>query len=218
MSRRCNGSRSGFDAAKRFSIGHMKNRMLVFASALVPLNMALIHESIGSNKVAVAFVRAPDDPLGRTAGSGCGGLGYRGTHTVQLEQANEQGSATLEQSSSLAVNIADAKHDDGSAGVALWNGPEGFPEEIEHAIRIAYVPVVAGVAAALFEDLTPGRYAVTVYNDRNGNETFDKNWIGMPRESWGVSNNARPRLRAPGYGEAAFDLDAGAHRLEIELR
>ena len=194
----------------------MKNRMLVFASGLACLSVALTPETVGGNSKPVAFVRASGDHLGRTVGFS--DLGYRGTHTVQLEQANEQGSATLEQSSSLTVNITDVKHDDGSAGGALGNGPEGFPEEIEHAIRIAYVPVVAGVAAALFEDLTPGRYAVTVYNDRNGNETFDKNWIGMPRESWGVSNNARPRLRAPGYGEAAFDLDAGVHRLEIALR
>ena len=194
----------------------MKNRMLVFASALACLHVVLIPETVGGNKVPGAFVRASDDDAGRMAWVGV--LGYRGTHAVQAEQVDEERSATLEQSSSLTVNITDSKHDDGSAGFALWNGPEGFPEEIEHAIRITYVPVVAGVASASFEDLAPGRYAVTVYNDRNGNETFDKNWLGIPRESWGVSNNARPRLRAPGYGEAVFEIDAGEHRLGIELR
>ena len=206
----------GSDATKRFSIGHMKNRMLVFASGLACLSVALTPETVGGDNKPVAFVRASGDHLERAVGFS--ELGYRGTHTAKAEQANEERFETLEQSSSLAVSIADAKHDDGSAGVALWNGPEGFPEEIEHAIRITYVPVVAGAAAALFEDLMPGRYAVTVYNDRNGNETFDKNWIGIPRESWGVSNNARPRLRAPGYEEAVFELDIGEHRVEIELR
>ena len=194
----------------------MKNRMLVFASGLACLNVALTPETVGGSIGPVTFVRASGDHLGRTVGFS--DFGYRATHTVQTEEANEDRSSMLEQSSSLAVNIADAKHDDGLAGVALWNGPEGFPEKIEHAIRITYVPVVAGVASASFEDLAPGRYAVTVYNDRNGNEAFDKNWLGIPRESWGVSNNARPRLRAPGYGEAVFEIDAGEHRLEIELR
>ncbi len=194
----------------------MKSLMLVFALGLACLDVGLTPETVLGNGVVAAFVGASGDHFGRTAGFG--GLRYRGARTVQAEQANEQRPAMLEQSSRLMVNITDAKHDDGSAGVALWSGPEGFPEEIEHAIRIAYVPVVAGTAAASFEGLMPGRYAVTVYNDRNRNETFDKNWLGMPRESWGVSNNARPRLRAPGYGEAAFDLDAGGHRLEIELR
>ena len=211
-----NSRKSGFGATKRFSIGHMKNRMLVFACGLACLNVVLTPETMGSNRVAEAFVCAPDGCFGRTAGFGV--LRYRGTHSIQACQANEQQSATLGQFSSLVVNITDAKHDDGSAGVALWDGPEGFPEEIEHAIRIAYVPISAGVASASFVDLAPGNYAVTVYNDKNGNETFDKNWLGIPRESWGVSNDARPRLRAPAYEEAVFEIGTAERSLEIGIR
>jgi uncharacterized protein (DUF2141 family) len=119
---------------------------------------------------------------------------------------------------SVTVRVVDTKHTDGSAGVALWTAAEGFPEEIEHAIRTVYVPVVDGDASTVFDELEPGRYAVTVFNDRNGNEEFDKNWVGMPTESWGVSNNARPRLRAPRFDEAVFDIPSGASTIEIEIR
>ena len=94
---------------------------------------------------------------------------------------------------------------------------EGFPEEIQHALKTAYVPIAGGAAQVTFDQLAPGRYAVTVYNDANDNGRFDKNWLGMPREAWGVSNNPRPRLRAPRFDEAMFQLDAGAHSIEIRI-
>ena len=34
-----------------------------------------------------------------------------------------------------------------------------------------------------------GRYAVVVYHDENDNRQFDRNWIGLPTEGFGVSNN-----------------------------
>ena len=118
----------------------------------------------------------------------------------------------------VTVQIRDTKRPEGSAGVALWAAAQGFPESIEHALETVYVPIDDGVASAVFEGLEPGAYAVTVYNDRNGNREFDKNWIGMPKESWGVSNDARPRLRAPRFDEAVFELTTGPNKVTIEIR
>ena len=128
------------------------------------------------------------------------------------------GAVAGEGRASLTVEVTDREHVDGSAGVALWDAAEGFPEGVEHALQAVYVPVTGGGAGTTFDGLAPGRYAVTVFNDRNGNERFDKNWIGMPREPWGVSNDARPHLRAPRFDEAVFDLPAGATTITIELR
>ena len=118
----------------------------------------------------------------------------------------------------LHVMVADFENADGAAGVAVWNGAQGFPEEIEHALATTYTEITDGMAAADFGPFPPGVYAVTVYHDKNDNQRFDKNWLGMPRESWGVSNNVRPRLRAPRFDEARLDLPAGAHTIEIQVR
>ncbi len=128
------------------------------------------------------------------------------------------GIAAQPESLAIQVDVSDTKHPDGSAGIALWAGEKGFPEDIQHAIRTIYVPIVDGQATTRFEALEPGAYAVTVFNDRDGDEEFDKNWIGMPRESWGVSNNARPRLRAPRFDEAVFELSGEGATIAIEIR
>lgn len=117
----------------------------------------------------------------------------------------------------LIVSVDGFPDDEGRAGVAVWSGARGFPEDIEHAIATTYVAIVGSAAEARFGPFPPGVYAVTVYHDRDGDETFDKNWLGVPREAWGVSNNVRPRLRAPRFDEARLDLEAGEHDVRIHV-
>ena len=119
----------------------------------------------------------------------------------------------------LALNVHVDGFDtvDGEAGIAVWTAARGFPEAIEHAVATTYVAIRDGVARARFEKLVPGIYAVTVYHNKNDNRRFDKNWLGMPREAWGVSNNVRPRLRAPRFDEARLELGPGEAIVEIEV-
>ncbi|MBI1875032.1 MAG: DUF2141 domain-containing protein [Acidobacteria bacterium] len=115
----------------------------------------------------------------------------------------------------LIVRIAGFPNDRGSAGIALWKAPRGFPEDIEHAIRTIYVSIHNHTATTTFEGVAPGIYAVTVLHDQNDNRKFDKNPLGIPREAWGVSGNVRPRMRAPRFAEARFRLEKD---LAIDIR
>lgn len=60
-----------------------------------------------------------------------------------------------------------------------------------------------------FADVAPGRYAVSVVHDLNGNRRIDTTLIGLPTEAWGVSKGVRPTLRAPRFDEAAFVVQDG---------
>ncbi len=117
----------------------------------------------------------------------------------------------------LNVQVDGFENADGAAGVAVWNAARGFPEEIEHALASTYATIQDGVAVAGFGQLEPGNYAITVYHDENDNRRFDKNWLGLPKEAWGVSNNVRPRLRAPRFAEAMLDLKLGEQLVEIRV-
>jgi len=118
----------------------------------------------------------------------------------------------------LNVQVDGFENVAGAAGIAVWNGALGFPNEIEHAVATTYATIQDGVAMARFDQLEPGTYAITVYHDRNNNRSFDKNWFGIPREPWGVSNSVRPRLRAPRFDEAMLELGAGENVVEIRVQ
>ena len=46
----------------------------------------------------------------------------------------------------------------------------------------------------------------------------DANFIGLPTEQWGVSNNARPTLRAARFEEASFKVAADTKDVVIDIK
>jgi uncharacterized protein (DUF2141 family) len=59
-----------------------------------------------------------------------------------------------------------------------------------------------------------------MFQDVNRNEKFDMNWLDLPSERYGFSNNAKPdwmRLSPPGFDAAKIVLKAGANWTEIWL-
>jgi len=43
-----------------------------------------------------------------------------------------------------------------------------------------------------FEDIPPGTYALVVIHDENMNGKLDTNWVGIPKEGYGFSNDVKP--------------------------
>lgn len=78
-------------------------------------------------------------------------------------------------------------------------------------------PATGETATFTFKDVAPGRYAVMVTHDENGNGRMDTNAIGMPLEGYGFSNNPNV-MRKPTWEEAAFAVGADGALLTIELR
>jgi uncharacterized protein (DUF2141 family) len=64
--------------------------------------------------------------------------------------------------------------------------------------------VTGADAEVRFENVAPGRYAVSLFHDQNGNGRLDSNWVGAPTEGYGASRNALPALGAPTFEENAI--------------
>ncbi len=60
----------------------------------------------------------------------------------------------------------------------------------------------------VIENIAPGEKALVVYLDENLNEQLDKNFIGIPKEPLGISNNYRPK-GPPVYQRARFAVRDG---------
>jgi uncharacterized protein (DUF2141 family) len=118
----------------------------------------------------------------------------------------------------LSVTLRHTGNGAGEIGCALFASAEGFPSAAEVSAQ-RWQPAVGTTAQCRFENLPAGRYAVAASLDLNGNRRTDTHWTGLPTEAWGVSNNVRPRLRAPRFEEAAVDLaEDESRQIEIEVR
>ncbi len=59
----------------------------------------------------------------------------------------------------------------------------------------------------VIEDLKPGRYAFKFFHDENKNEKLDANWLGIPREGFGFSNNPAMTFGPPSFDKTLFLLN-----------
>ena len=50
--------------------------------------------------------------------------------------------------------------------------------------------------------VSPGSYAIQAYHDENDNLTVDRNFLGLPNEAIGFSNNAPMRFGPPHFEDA----------------
>lgn len=63
-----------------------------------------------------------------------------------------------------------------------------------------------------------GRYGAQIYHDKNGNGKLDRNFLGIPREGVGFSNDAKIKLKPPRFADAAFQYDGGSQTIHLNLR
>ena len=68
-----------------------------------------------------------------------------------------------------------------------------------------------------FSGLAPGRYAIALVHDENGNGKMDM-MMFMPREGFGFSRDAPVRMGPPSFASAAFAVADEAQRQTIRIR
>ena len=143
--------------------------------------------------------------------------GRRGLATIALllaASAQAQGpSATVE------VTVPQVRNTQGGVGCQLFASAQGFPKDGARALQAVMAPIAQGRARCRFQPVPAGTYAVAVVHDENGNQALDSNFLGVPTEGYGVSNNRTYPLSEPRWDESRFDLAAGEIRqLTIQLR
>jgi uncharacterized protein (DUF2141 family) len=118
----------------------------------------------------------------------------------------------------IHVKILDIRNSTGSVACALFESPEGFPIEfLRSATNVMVIKVRKSQARCDFEDIPPGIYALAVIHDENMNGELDTNVLGIPKEGYGFSNDARAWFGAPSFTDASFPYDGQTLDLTISL-
>ncbi|MDI1268533.1 MAG: DUF2141 domain-containing protein [Polaromonas sp.] len=118
----------------------------------------------------------------------------------------------------IHVKILDIRSSTGAVACALFESSVGFPTEYLHAAtQIMVIKVRDRQARCDFEDIAPGSYALAVVHDENMNGKLDVNWLGIPVEGYGFSNDASALLGAPSFAAASFPYDGENLEMTISL-
>ena len=118
----------------------------------------------------------------------------------------------------IHIEILNIKNSTGTVACALFESPDGFPDEyLSKATNVMVIKIRKSQARCTFEEIPPGRHAIAVIHDENMNGLLDTNRIGVPKEGYGFSNDAKARVGAPTFDAASFVYDGRNLELTIKL-
>jgi len=88
----------------------------------------------------------------------------------------------------------------GEISAAIFNG-SNFLKAGKELVSVAK-EVVTQKMVLVFDNLPVGEYAFVAFQDIDRNKRMKTNFIGYPKEPWGISNNPRILFGPPSFGES----------------
>jgi uncharacterized protein (DUF2141 family) len=130
------------------------------------------------------------------------------TSALLLSAAAGAAAATVE------VHVAAVAAGKGMIRVAVCDR-ERFLKQCAYT---ASSPARDGENVIAVPNVPKGSWAVLVYQDENGNAELDRNLIGIPKENYGFSRDARGRFGPPGFDDAAIEVRDEVTVASVRLR
>lgn len=100
------------------------------------------------------------------------------------------------QAQTLNLKVRKIENITGNLYVGFYNSPDSFLKKICFGM---VVEVIDNVMTIPCSGLSAGTYAISMFQDENGNNSLDKGALGIPQEKYGFSNITKL------YGPPAFD-------------
>lgn len=102
----------------------------------------------------------------------------------------------------IIATITRFNNNDGVCRACLFSNAAAF--EKGDAFRCTASAILNKTAQISFDNVPDGQYALFVFHDKNNNGVMDKNWLGIPKEGYGASQNKLPFAAAPAFNANRF--------------
>ena len=115
----------------------------------------------------------------------------------------------------IRLHITGTSHPLGNVYVGLYKRSKGFLH-----IDRTYKKIIRKAKNSLdcrFRHVPKGTYAIAIFHDANKNGKLDTNFLGIPKEQTGTSNNVVTHFGPPSFEKARF-THTGTTKLTIRLR
>ena len=116
----------------------------------------------------------------------------------------------------LIIVVTGIENDDGEVLIAVSNSRENY-ESNDTAFVGAKFKIKNRKAEYTFEELPVGEYAIKLFHDENMDGELDSNFLGIPTEDYGFSNNARGTFGPADYDDAKFLFKQTEMTMEISV-
>jgi len=116
----------------------------------------------------------------------------------------------------LTVVITDLQNDDGEVLLSLSDSRENYEGDSKSYLGFK-VKIENGKAECTINDLPYGEYAIKLYHDENLDGELNSNFLGIPTEDYGFSNNASGTFGPADYADAKFLFEQTEMTMKISV-
>lgn len=124
----------------------------------------------------------------------------------------------MSETSTLTVKVTGLRNHQGNLCVALFNSSDGYPSNTSEAIRVISVLIHNNPEFVIFKELAYGNYAISVFHDENGDSELNTNFLGIPKEGIGFSNDPKIWQGVPAYEKVKFAFTSEQNTVEIAMK
>ncbi|BBN80794.1 hypothetical protein PA25_07790 [Pseudoalteromonas sp. A25] len=115
----------------------------------------------------------------------------------------------------LTVTVSGINEIKGAVNVAVYNSAQSLKRY--QAWRTMTIPATARSVSVVLPDVPDGEYGFMVYHDVDSNGKLGRNFIGIPNEPYGFSND--PRLMGPpNFEQLAIKVTQNRTNVALTLR
>ena len=122
--------------------------------------------------------------------------------------------AQTEVNPDVTVNISNLNSDNGKVFVAIYNSEGSF---LNKGYKSLVTEIDNNFCRVTFKNIPKGIYAISMYHDENDNNEMDTNFLGIPKEDYGCSNNANGFMGPPKWEDAKFEVKEESITQNIKL-
>ena len=105
----------------------------------------------------------------------------------------------------IVVQVNNFENSKGVCIICLYDNAKAFAGK-GSPVKCSTIAVNAKSANTIFENIAEGTYALSVIHDTNNNTKFDTNFLGIPTEGYGASQNKLPFAAAPKFDANKFTV------------
>ena len=117
-------------------------------------------------------------------------------------------------SGDLIIIVNGLNNSKGDVQLGLFNSEESFNGE-QRKFKGVILKVENKMVIWEVKNIPFGEYAIKTFHDEDQDDEIDTNFIGIPTERYGFSNNAKGLFGPPSFEKAKFHFDK--HNMQITI-
>ena len=103
----------------------------------------------------------------------------------------------------LNLKVTGIKEIKGELVIGLFNNQKTWLKKGKEFSK-KIIKITARKESIVFDNIPAGNYAISLFQDENMDGKVNRSLIGIPKEGYGFSNNARVTIKAPGFKKSSF--------------